>query len=142
MSTTSKFRIVSAVLAVSALACAKVSSTPPPTAGAAGIGGSGAGGAGGGGSPGTGGAAAGGGINIVGTGGGAGTGEVLPPPLTDFPTDPIFVDPTIPTNAPALFGADGSAGSAPCITSPEASTLMPRNWLRPRFDYVPTRSEN
>lgn len=79
---------------------------------------------------------------MPGTGGAAGAGGMPPSPLTDFPTDPVFVDPTIPTNAPALFGDAGPAGSAPCITSPAPSTLMPRNWLRPRFDYLPTRGEN
>src|SRR4029079_6964125 len=84
----------------------------------------------------------GGGAVLVGTGGVGGTGGAPPPPLMDFPTDPIFVDPAIPRNAPSLFDASGPAGSAPCITSPEAETLMPRNWLRPRFDYRPTRDEN
>ena len=142
MSNTSKFRgafIRSvAVLAVTcALACAKVGSSRSPT-GAAGTGNPG----GGGGGPGTAGTSGSGGLVIVGTGGLGGTGGAPPPPLTDFPADPIFVDPTIPASAPSLFGSDGPAGSAPCITSPEPATLMPRNWLRPRFDYLPTRGEN
>ena len=41
-----------------------------------------------------------------------------------------------------LFGTAGPSGTAPCITSPVPSTLMPRNWLRPRFDYLPSRGEN
>jgi hypothetical protein len=91
---------------------------------------------------GSGGAGGSGGLIVSGTGGAGGIGGMAPPPLTDFPTDPIFVDPTIPTNAPALFGTAGPAGSAPCISSPAPSTLMPRNWLRPRFDYLPSRAEN
>lgn len=72
-----------------------------------------------------------------------GTGGAQPAPLTDFPVDPIFVDPSIPTTAPSSFSAGTPrAGSAPCITSPETSTLMPRNWLRPRTEYVPAGQEN
>jgi hypothetical protein len=143
MSNTSKSRIASisgiAILA-GVCACAKVGSSQPATAGVAGTGSpGGAAGrdAGAGGASGTG-----GGLITVGTGGLGGTGGMPPAPLTDFPSDPIFVDPTIPPTAPSLFGTDGPAGSAPCITSPEPSTLMPRNWLRPRFDYLPSRGEN
>jgi len=66
----------------------------------------------------------------------------LPPPLTDFPADPI-IDSSAPSNAPALFdGTAARAGGAPCIVSPIAGTLMPRNWLRPRFDLAPATGEN
>ena len=132
------FRSVTIMAGTCALACAKVGSSQSPT-GAAGAGNAGIGG---GGSPGAGGTSGIGGLIIVGTGGLGGAGGAPPPPLTDFPTDPIFVDPTIPPSAPSLFASDGPAGSAPCITSPEPSTLMPRNWLRPRFDYLPSRGEN
>jgi hypothetical protein len=65
-----------------------------------------------------------------------------PPPLTDFPADPI-IDSSAPANAPALFdGTAPRAGGAPCITSPIAGTLMPKNWLRPRFDLTPVAGEN
>jgi len=68
--------------------------------------------------------------------------DALPPPLTDFPADPI-IDSSAPSNAPGLFdGTTPRAGSAPCITSPIAGTLMPRNWLRPRFDLAPAAGEN
>lgn len=126
---------VAILASICAVACAKVGSSPPATAGAAGTGNPGFGGGG------SSGAGTGGPI-IGGTGGFGGAGGAPPPPLTDFPADPIFVDPTIPTSAPSLFGSDGPAGSSPCITSPEPSTLMPRNWLRPRFDYLPSRGEN
>ena len=131
---------VAILAALGASACAKVASSQPSATGAAGAGNPGVGG---GVASGVGGTSGSGGLIIVGTGGASGTAGVPPPPpLTDFPAEPIFVDPTIPPNAPSLFGADGPAGSAPCITSPEPSTLMPRNWLRPRFDYVPSRGEN
>src|SRR4029453_12244436 len=68
--------------------------------------------------------------------------DALPPPITDFPADPI-IDSSAPSNAPALFdGTAPRAGGAPCITSPIAGTLMPRNWLRPRFDLAPAAGEN
>jgi hypothetical protein len=127
---------------IGAVACAKVGQSQPSTTGSAGSGNSaGGGGAGRGGADAAGGRG-GGGLVTLGTAGIGGTGGMPPPPLTDFPADPIFVDPTIPANAPSLFGAAGPAGSAPCITSPEPSTLMPRNWLRPRIDYIPARGEN
>jgi hypothetical protein len=110
------------------LACAKVVTPSSPSAGTGGTDAR---------VPGTGGA--GGGRVRPGTGGAAGSPL---PPLTDFPVDPIVVDPSIPQNAPTLFGGPGRPGSAPCITSPVPSTLMPRNWLRPRFDYQPAGSEN
>ena len=143
MSNTSKFRralirSVAIIAGTCALACAKVGSSQSPT-GSAGAGNPGVAGGGG---PGAGGDSGSGGLIIVGTGGLGGTGGAPTPPLTDFPAGPIFVDPTIPSSVPSLFGDGGPAGSAPCITSPESSTLMPRNWLRPRFDYVPSRGEN
>jgi hypothetical protein len=72
----------------------------------------------------------------------AGTDAAVFPPLTDFPADPV-IDPSAPADAPALFdGSAPRAGSAPCITSPIAGTLMPRNWLRPRFELAPAAGEN
>jgi hypothetical protein len=144
MSNTSKVRLASVtgiIILAGAAACAKVGSPQTSTTGTAGMAGTGNAGVGGGGGPG-GAGAGGGGLITVGTGGLGGSGGSPPPPLTDFPAAPIFVDPTIPSNAPSLFGSDGPSGTAPCITSPESSTLMPRNWLRPRFDYLPSRSEN
>jgi hypothetical protein len=68
--------------------------------------------------------------------------DALPPPITDFPADPI-IDSSAPSNAPGLFdGTTPRAGGAPCITSPIAGTLMPRNWLRPRFDLAAASGEN
>ncbi|HXU04909.1 MAG TPA: hypothetical protein VN903_28300 [Polyangia bacterium] len=101
-----------------------------------------------------------GGLGGGGAGGGAGAGghippptlggftgkdagmDPLPPPLTDFPADPI-IDSSAPANAPAVFdGATPRADGAPCIASPIAGTLMPRNWLRPRFELAPVAGEN
>ena len=64
------------------------------------------------------------------------------PTFSDFPATPV-VDPSAPPNAAALF--DGSAprtDGAPCITAPVAGTLMPRNWLRPRFELTAAAGEN
>ena len=58
-----------------------------------------------------------------------------PPPITDFPPGPILGTPTTPTNAPTLFGGTPRNNSAPCIVSPQDGTLMPQNWLRPRFEW-------
>jgi hypothetical protein len=77
------------------------------------------------------------------TGNAGGSGGVKPPPpLTDFPPDPIFTSTTVPTNAPDLFAGTPRASGAPCIVSPEPGTLMPRNWLRPRFNYNRAADEN
>lgn len=88
---------------------------------------------GGGRAPGTGG--------VVGTGGGAVDAGPVVPPLTDFPPDPIIVT-GAPSNAPALFTTAPRSGGAPCLTAPQPGTLMPRNWLRPRFEYKPAADEN
>jgi hypothetical protein len=62
--------------------------------------------------------------------------------LSDFPSAPI-VDASAPANAQALFdGTAARTGGAPCLTSPLPGTLMPRNWLRPRFDLAPAAGEN
>src|SRR5262245_23000629 len=106
----------------------------------------GAGGAGGVGAGGTGGGGGAGGKMIPNIGGfpgkDAGTDAAVFPPLTDFPADPL-IDPSAPADAPALFdGSAPRAGGAPCITSPIAGTLMPRNWLRPRFELSPAAGEH
>ena len=72
----------------------------------------------------------------------AGSDAAVFPTLTDFPADPI-IDSSAPANAPALFdGTTPRADGAPCITSPIAGTLMPRNWLRPVFELAPAAGEN
>jgi hypothetical protein len=123
-----------------AASCAKVSA--------------GSGASGGGGGPGAGGA--GGDAGARGSGGRAPVRDAGPspidaapevPPIIDFPADPIFGTPDVPPGAPGIFdgASDGGAsrpGSAPCIASPQAGTLMPRNWLRPRFEVKPASGEN
>jgi hypothetical protein len=64
-----------------------------------------------------------------------------PMPITDFPPDPI-IDTGAPSNAPTLFTTTPRTAGTPCLLSPEPGTLMPRNWLRPRFDYTPAADEN
>ena len=66
----------------------------------------------------------------------------LGPPITDFPPDPILGTPTTTSNAPTLFGGTPRSGSAPCVLSPQTATLMPRNWLRPRFEWRRAADEN
>lgn len=80
-------------------------------------------------------------------GGNRGTGGTVvlppPPPLTDFPPDAILGTPTVPPNAPDLFEqGTPRTGGQPCLGSPADNTLMPRNWLRPRFEYRPAGDEN
>jgi hypothetical protein len=67
----------------------------------------------------------------------------LPPPLTDFPSDPVLDGANVPANAPDLFtNTTPRNWGAPCIVSPEANTLMPMNWLRPRFEFLRAADEN
>jgi len=130
------------VSTASVLACAGVSPHGAPTTDAAATGGAG-GHATGGAAGGTAGRATGGAAGGASGGAAGGMAGSAPLPLTDFPTAPIFVDPTIPQSAPASFSATSTrAASAPCITSPEVGTLMPRNWLRPQVTYTPAADEN
>jgi hypothetical protein len=82
---------------------------------------------------------------VVGTGGTSDAGAMVvdagPPPITDFPPDPI-IDTGAPSNAPTLFTTTPRTTGAPCILSPQPKTLMPRNWLRPLFQYVRAADEN
>jgi hypothetical protein len=81
----------------------------------------------------------------VGTGGVRDAGAVVvdsgPAPITDFPPTPI-IDTGAPSNAPTLFTTTPRTSGAACILSPQPGTLMPRNWLRPLFQYKPTADEN
>jgi hypothetical protein len=54
-----------------------------------------------------------------------------PAPCTDFPATPIMADGTSPSVV-GMFGAP-SGGAGPCVTEPEADSLFPINWLRPRI---------
>ena len=64
-------------------------------------------------------------------------------PWSDFPSGPI-IDTGAPGNAPTLFGPAGSGAPSggPCLLDPQIGTLYPQNWLRPRFAWTPTGSEN
>ncbi len=78
----------------------------------------------------------------------AGTpGDLLPAVFNDFPAAPV-IDPTgttpAPASAPSLFGAAGSGAQSggPCLVDPEPGTLLPQNWLRPRFHFIAPAGEN
>ena len=64
-------------------------------------------------------------------------------PCSDFPTAPILDAPAGGTPPAATvadtFGAagTGAATGGPCLLDPEAGSLFPRNWLRPRFHLQP-----
>jgi WD40-like Beta Propeller Repeat len=78
------------------------------------------------------------------------SGPVVPDafagPFSDFPGTPI-IDPTgtaPPGDAQTLFGdpTTGTATGGPCLFEPEVGTVYPRNWIRPRFTWIPTAGEN
>jgi len=71
------------------------------------------------------------------------TPDAFAGPWADFPVDPI-VDPSAPANSATLFGAAGSGATSggPCMVEPEVGTLYPQNWLRPRFSWIATGTEN
>ncbi len=64
-------------------------------------------------------------------------------PFDDFPSGPI-VDTGAPDDAPDLFGdpsgGDGSGG--PCLVEPELGALIPIDWLRLRFRWLPDDGQN
>src|SRR5438093_1454353 len=120
-------KLIVVCLAAASVACARVGTRASGGGGAGGSASSGRGGSGGG---------------ATGAGGFQSDAGPPPPPLTDFPPDPILGTPTTPAGAPDLFGGTPRTSGAPCIASPEMGTLMPRNWLRPRFDYKAAGDEN
>ena len=67
---------------------------------------------------------------------------------TDFPSAPL-VDaapedgsPATPAGAASFFAASDGGGSGPCIVEPAAGTLIPQNWVRPRFRVIPVAGQN
>ncbi|HTJ84581.1 MAG TPA: hypothetical protein VL400_22835 [Polyangiaceae bacterium] len=68
-----------------------------------------------------------------------GTGMTGP----SFPDTPI-IEGTAPANSGDLFGPAGSGDptGGPCIVEPELGALLPNNWLRPRFRWVPGAGQN
>lgn len=71
-------------------------------------------------------------------------------PHSDFPSTPIIDSPdggsgAAPPNSQTLFsGATaGDAGAdAPCLVESEVGSLLPKNWLRPRFGWQAGGGEN
>jgi len=65
-------------------------------------------------------------------------------PYSDFPTDPLVDGASTPPSAPDLFGdaTTGDPSGGPCLVEPEVGTLFPRNWLRPRFSWIPVGAQN
>jgi hypothetical protein len=71
-------------------------------------------------------------------------------PHADFPASPIIDTPDggpgAPANSAALFsgaGAPADAGAdAPCLVESEVGSLLPKNWLRPRFGWQSGGGEN
>jgi hypothetical protein len=68
---------------------------------------------------------------------------------TDFPSTPVIDampddgSPATPANAASYFTAADSTGAGPCIVEPAAGgTLIPQNWLRPRFRVVPASGQD
>ncbi len=93
-----------------------------------------------------------GGVNVMGSGNGVvPEDDPMNPNIThplcdvgqcqDFPAEPIMGD-GVPDNAPAMFGAvDNFTPGSVCVLEPQLSTdatpgtMIPSNWLRPRFKY-------
>jgi hypothetical protein len=79
------------------------------------------------------------------------TEDVFNGPWTDFPAEPIVDNAALdggaatPADAPALFagGTPGTGdGSSPCLMEPEVGSMVPKNWLRPRFRWTTAGPEN
>jgi hypothetical protein len=60
---------------------------------------------------------------------------------TDFPTASV-IDANTPMNAATYFNAADGAGAGPCLVDPQPGTLIPQNWLRPRFMVQPAAGQN
>jgi len=66
---------------------------------------------------------------------------------TDFPSAPVIDampddgSPATPQDAATHFSASGLGSGGPCVTEPSDGTLIPQNWLRPRFHYKPSDSK-
>ncbi len=44
---------------------------------------------------------------------------------------------SVPDNVAELFAPVDGAGVGPCLIEPELGALLPRDWLRPRFRFIP-----
>ena len=83
----------------------------------------------------------------TGSGGSNGSGGTTPPPpgcngpCDDFGGGPFGPDGTsgsVPSGAAQVFGGSGSGSGGPCLFEPQDGTLLPNNWLRPRFSWTAT----
>src|ERR1019366_8918601 len=60
----------------------------------------------------------------------------------DFPSAPIIDaqpgdgSPATPADAASHFSDPGLGSGGPCVSEPSDGTLIPQNWLRPRFRYA------
>jgi hypothetical protein len=65
----------------------------------------------------------------------------------DFPAAPIIDaqpddgSPATPQDAPSHFSNSNLGPSGPCVIEPSDGTLIPQNWLRPRFRYAAASSQ-
>ena len=59
---------------------------------------------------------------------------------SDLPESPLHVG--APGNAGDLLDARPEAGAGPCLVEPEPGSLIPRNWLRPRFQWKAAPEHN
>jgi hypothetical protein len=79
---------------------------------------------------------------VASDGGPSGTADGgAPSSYTDFPAAPV-IDGTAPASSPSLFAGDGDGSGGPCLLEPEPGSLIPRNWLRPRFRLQPASGQN
>jgi len=80
-----------------------------------------------------------GGGNATGIGGFGGSMTMAMPCVgqcMDFPPTPVLVG-SAPANAATIFGGAGTGSpGGPCIIEPQDNTLLPYNWLRPRFRFT------
>ena len=79
--------------------------------------------------------------------GGSNRGGTVPPPpgcqgaCDDFAGGPFGPDGTsgsVPAGAAQIFAGGGSGSGGPCLFEPQDGTLLPNNWLRPRFSWTGT----
>src|SRR5207244_3567936 len=62
-------------------------------------------------------------------------GGAEPVAFTDLPAAPVLLA-EAPPEAPDLLKSIPAAGAGPCAYEPEDGSLIPRNWLRPRFQWT------
>jgi hypothetical protein len=91
-----------------------------------------------------------GGSTALGSGGSRanGTGgNPLPPGCSDrcsdfagTPFGPDGISGSFPSGAAQAFGGSAAPRGGPCLLEPQDGTLLPNNWLRPRFSWTSTGS--